>query len=90
MNFDPLSHASNTEVGLLVDNRMLAAQMLDLFKALSSPRHSFIVRIAADGALEWIERVDGPVIVHRREPGASALRRWSAPLLAALVPLRLL
>jgi putative cardiolipin synthase len=78
-NFDPRSARLNTEMGVVVESPPLAAR---LAVALDSglPRDAYELRLAANGALEW---VDGDTR-HDHEPGTGLFKRLWIGLLALL------
>jgi cardiolipin synthase C len=83
-NFDPRSALLNTELGFLIESPAMAGALQDamdgrLFDA------TYEVRLAPDGRrLQWVERVNGAVIVHDREPNSGPLQRGVIALLAML------
>lgn len=85
LNLDPRSQSLNTEVGVLVDSPVLAAEAATLFERMAGSAASFEVRLDADG-LAWIGHEPGESLVHRSEPDASLARRLALPWLAAFAP----
>ncbi|HEY9226554.1 MAG TPA: phospholipase D-like domain-containing protein, partial [Gemmatimonadaceae bacterium] len=73
-NFDPRSAQLNTEIGVVIDSPTMAQVMADVF-ASRIPTRAYRVRIAASGALEWVEQTDAGEVVHSREPHATWWRR---------------
>jgi len=67
-NFDPRSTHLNTEMGALIDSRELAEGTATIFEETVPPA-SYEVRLGKDGKLEWIERSEGEIKIHQREPG---------------------
>lgn len=73
-NFDPRSAHLNTELGFLIDNPRLAAQVVEAF-ALRIPQRSYRVLLDAQGQLEWHAGVGDPPQVLRSEPDTHWLER---------------
>jgi putative cardiolipin synthase len=82
-NLDQRSVALNTELGLIIESRNLA-QRLGTVMRDTVPGMAYEVKLGADGNLYWLERRDGQVIRHDREPGASLWRRTSVKVLSWL------
>jgi putative cardiolipin synthase len=82
-NFDPRSARLNTELGFVIDSPRLAEAGADLF-AFEVPGRAYEVGLSGSGALQWVERVDGGTIVHRREPGVSVWLRLAVWTLSKL------
>ncbi|MGE5803028.1 MAG: phospholipase D family protein [Gemmatimonadota bacterium] len=53
VNLDPRSLEQNTEVGVLVDSPVLAAEVANLFDQWASPALSYEVTRGPDGRLQW-------------------------------------
>ena len=84
MNFDNRSEHRNTEIGVLIESRELATEVLGLVDA---ERTSYRVRLAADGeSLEWVYLHDGQEAVWTDEPEASLARRVQVRFLWPFVP----
>src|SRR5690606_4198746 len=73
-NFDPRSVSLNTELGLIIDNPVLAGQIDDMFNS-DIARTAYEVRLTDDGTLYWIEQVGGQDVYHAREPGTTVWQR---------------
>ena len=82
-NFDPRSARLNTEMGFVIDSPTLARSIADSF-AREMPSRAYVVRLAADGGLEWVERVSGTEVIHRVEPGTTLLKRIGVNVLSWL------
>ncbi|HEY9279427.1 MAG TPA: phospholipase D family protein [Eoetvoesiella sp.] len=82
-NFDPRSARLNTEMGFVVDSPVLAQAIFDAFGG-HIPDHSYQVKLGKDDMLQWIERKDGKIIVHKIEPGTTALLRFGVDLMSLL------
>ncbi|MBS0557007.1 MAG: phospholipase D family protein [Proteobacteria bacterium] len=72
-NFDQRSVSLNTEMGFVIDSAEMAAASADMFRN-AVPENAYEVRLRGR-RLEWIERNDAAVIVHRREPGSTFWQR---------------
>jgi len=82
-NFDPRSAQLNTEMGFVIDSPALARRIETDFEQ-RIPENAYEVRLSESGALYWIERRDGQLLRHDREPGASLWRRAGVRLLSLL------
>lgn len=82
-NFDPRSMHLNTELGFLIESPTLARAVSNMFES-AIPARAYEVVLADDGRLNWIERTDGGRVVHREEPGTTALQRAGIRLLSLL------
>jgi putative cardiolipin synthase len=82
-NFDPRSVNLNTELGLIIDNPVLAGQIDDMFNS-DIARTAYEVRLTDDGTLYWIEQVGGQDVYHAREPGTTVWQRLGVSVLALL------
>ncbi len=82
-NFDPRSARLNTEMGFAIQSADIAHQIAEAFEGglLAS---AYRVRLADDGALEWVEQRGDETIVHRTEPGTSVWQRLLVRLLSVL------
>jgi putative cardiolipin synthase len=90
MNLDPRSAWLNTEGGLLIHGPDMAAQVTRYIEASLAPEQSYQVRIDPDSPpdaprLVWLDRRDGEVLNHGREPGAGFLRRWLIQLIGGFI-----
>jgi len=82
-NLDPRSARLNTEMGAVIDSEALAARLSGAFDG-AIPREAYEVRLAADGALEWVERANGAETVFTTEPHSGAMRRLWVQFLTLL------
>ena len=89
LNFDPRSAVHNTELGLFIRSRPLAAQMLRLAQVLRE-QGVWSVRAGAGGALEWHGEDDGVPTVLHTEPDASWWDRLMLELVAPFTPEQML
>src|SRR6266508_3808770 len=84
MNLDPRSNHLNTEIGLLVDDRRLAASGVDLFARMIASDASYSV-VLAEGALNWIGREGDRTVRYSSEPDTTLGQRMAAGLLSLFV-----
>lgn len=93
MNLDPRSQRWNTEVGVLVDSREIAEQVLALARIAMEPENSYHVVLEPQdhGAarLNWIATENGREVRHMSEP-AGSWRRFKATITDPLLPEELL
>ncbi len=83
MNFDPRSDALNTELGIVIESRELAKEVLRLMN-LDKLQSSYRVRLSPQaGDLEWIGIDDFQEVVRNDEPDAS---RWLRLYLQFVAP----
>ena len=85
MNFDQRSAELNTELGLIIDNPVMARQLDSLADAGES---AYQLRLSADGEdLEWVEDDgDGNQKVYREPPETTAWQRFMFHVLSPFVP----
>jgi putative cardiolipin synthase len=93
MNLDPRSQRWNTEVGVLVDSREVAQQVLALARIAMRPENSYRVVLEAQdhgtARLTWIASENGREARHMSEP-AGSWRRFKATITDPLLPQELL
>lgn len=82
-NFDPRSERLNTELGFVIDSPALAQLIADSM-ARSMSLQAYRVRLAEDGALQWVEQIGGNELVHDVEPGTTVWKRLGVSLLSML------
>ena len=83
-NFDERSALLNTEMGLLIDSPVLAANLVQAFDE-EVPRRAYEVRLApGNGGLDWIERTPTGEQHYATEPTVGLLRRATVRLLSFL------
>lgn len=82
-NFDPRSINLNTELGFVIDSETLAERIRDAF-VNNIPQSAYEVRFDDRGRIQWLERRGDEVIIHRREPNTSLLKRAGIFLLSIL------
>ncbi|WP_345777363.1 phospholipase D family protein [Lysobacter sp. MMG2] len=74
-NVDPRSKNLNTEMGVLFDDPVMAAQVRAEYLRLADPDFSYRVSRMQDGALCWLDGTQTSAVVLDREPDAGLLRR---------------
>ena len=90
MNLDPRSRTQNTELGVFVESRELAREMLRVIDA-NRDTSAYRVRRAPSGELQWLARDgDQGETVHNSEPESTFWLRLHNLLLGLLVPEQLL
>jgi cardiolipin synthase C len=82
-NLDQRSASLNTEMGLVIESPVLAAQIASAF-AEDIPGRSYRVSLSESGALQWTERHENGATVHTSEPGTSVWKRIGVALMALL------
>lgn len=82
-NFDPRSVEHNTEIGLVVDSPVIAAQVSRAFDVVTAPENAYRVVLAGE-RLRWEAVRDGRFEVLAREPDAGFWRRTGAWLARVL------
>lgn len=82
-NFDPRSAHLNTELGFVIESRKLA-EILDTWFDEQVPLVAYELVLDAKDDLEWIERNDGVLTVHRQEPETGLFRRTMVFILSKL------
>ena len=83
-NLDPRSANLNTEMGVLFDDRAIAADVQAEYLRLTGPALSYWVSRDRDGELRWLDRASSPVATLEHEPDTSRGQRAVAWLLAWL------
>ncbi len=76
-NLDPRSSDLNTEMGLLVDNMQLAAQVVSMFDEVADGNDSYLLRINKTNisAVEWVSQTDSNEVVFTSDPDVGWWRR---------------
>ncbi|HBS64014.1 MAG TPA: phospholipase D family protein [Stenotrophomonas sp.] len=77
-NLDPRSAYLNTEMGVLFDDPVLAAQLRAEYLRLASPTQSYWVALDAHGQVRWLDRAAQPPHWLYREPDTGLWLRVSA------------
>jgi len=67
-NVDPRSKDLNTEMGVVFDDAVLAAQLRDEYLRLTTPSLSYQVYRNEEGALRWVDGTQTPPVVMTHEP----------------------
>ena len=83
-NFDQRSALLNTEMGLVIDSRVLAQRLADSFDR-QVPVVAYEVRFGPDGTrLQWIEHTPSGERRHDTEPGTGWWDRFKVDVLSGL------
>ncbi|EGF30822.1 Putative cardiolipin synthase YmdC [Oxalobacteraceae bacterium IMCC9480] len=90
LNLDARSARTNTEMGLVIDSPVLAAEIDGLLRA-DHDESVYRLRLSArTGALEWVATDDGVEVVYSSEPDVSGLLEFGLWMLSPLAPEELL
>ncbi len=89
MNLDPRSRTQNTELGVFIESRELAAEMQRVIR-ISRVQNAYRVRQDSDGQLQWVAVDDDKEVVLHSEPESSLWQRLQNALLRGFVPEQLL
>ena len=84
MNFDQRSMHLNTEIGLIIDSDVLAAQLATRFAAMVAPENAYHLGIDRSAKLHWTTVQDGTEVRLDAEPARSVLDKWQVGTLAWL------
>ena len=84
MNMDGRSERHNTELGLLIDSPVLAAEVTEMFHA-GAQASTYRLRLTAEDRIEWLADEDDATVVHAQEPGQSAALALKLAILSAIV-----
>jgi cardiolipin synthase C len=83
-NFDPRSALLNTEMGLVIESRVLAQRLVAFFDA-EVPMAAYEVRLIPESSdLEWLEQTSSGVKRYDTDPGTSWFLRREVDLLSIL------
>jgi putative cardiolipin synthase len=82
-NFDPRSAKLNTEMGFVIESPALARQIDTAFRS-RVPIDAYEVCLSDKGQIYWIERREGELVRHDREPGTSVWQRTLVRFLSVL------
>ena len=77
LNLDPRSIDINTEMGLMIDNSLLANELADQFFT-TLPTLTYRVTENDQGYLRWTATIDGKEVVETSEPQASIWLKFKA------------
>ena len=84
-NFDPRSRDLNSEIGLVVTDKVFAAQVVEEMNRDFDPANSYRLFLTEKGKLRWeIKNPDGSITIYKHDPGASIWRRMGARVLSWL------
>ncbi|GAA3923704.1 phospholipase D family protein [Luteimonas lutimaris] len=83
-NLDPRSAYLNTEMGVLFEDRDIAAAVRDEYRRLAGPALSYEVVRGEDGKTQWLDRSRDPPLVLHREPQTTAWQRATARMIGWL------
>ena len=83
-NLDPRSAYLNTEMGVLFDDPVLAAQLREEYLRLSGPDLSYYLYLDSDGKLRWLDRARRPPAGYVVEPDTTWLQRATARVISWL------
>ena len=84
-NIDPRSELLNTEIGIMVDSKELAKQMIELFNRSASLKNSFHLQIdSTNDRLDWLTSEKNKPTHYFREPKVSLLRKLGVFILGLL------
>ena len=90
MNFDPRSATQNTEIGIIVQSEVLAAQVLKLGETLRQQGAWRLRRVPLTDRVEWVGGPPGSERVLDTDPDTTFWDRALPTLLAPLLPESLL
>jgi len=84
-NFDPRSRDLNSEIGLVVTDKVFATQVVEEMNQDFDPANSYRLFLTEKGKLRWeIKNPDGSFTIYKHDPGASIWRRMGARMLSWL------
>ncbi|WP_313254651.1 phospholipase D family protein [Stenotrophomonas acidaminiphila] len=83
-NLDPRSAYLNTEMGVLFDDPVLAAQLREEYLRLSGAELSYYLYLDSDGNLRWLDRARTPPAGYVVEPDTTWLQRATARVISWL------
>jgi len=82
-NFDPRSRDLNSEIGLVVSDKVFAGQVVKEMEKEFDPANSYRLFLTEKGKLRWeIKNPDGSLTIYKRDPGASIWKRMGARILS--------
>ncbi len=84
-NLDPRSVALNTEMGIIIDNAALAAQMREAFEHVVA-QNAYTVVLGGDGDLRWLDPAMPGSEPMAHEPKTSWWQRFVVGALSLIVP----
>jgi putative cardiolipin synthase len=83
-NLDPRSANINTEAGLYVDSRVLAAQLLEYMEDARRPENAYRVELDESGELVWTTREDGVEVQYDVDPHSTWGQRMMSRFIGIL------
>ena len=84
-NFDPRSRDLNSEIGLVVTDKVFAAQVVAEMNQDFDPANSYRLFLNEKGKIRWeIKSPDGTLTIYKHDPGASIWKRMGARILSWL------
>jgi putative cardiolipin synthase len=83
-NLDPRSANINTEMGLYVEDRELAAQLADYMDEGVQPENAYRVTLDKDGDLTWQVQKDGLSAIITNEPDTTFWQRFMSGFIKVL------
>lgn len=85
-NLDPRSVALNTEMGLIIENKILAARLSETFERTVAD-NAYRVFLTPEGDLRWQEKqLDGELVTYDSEPATTWWQRFVTGTLSYIVP----
>ena len=84
MNFDQRSMHLNTEIGLIIDSPLLAAQISSRFDAMTQPENAYRLLLTPQNRIVWLTQEKGKRIEYLTEPARSDWQRIEADTLSLL------
>ena len=86
LNLDPRSVELNTEMGLVIYDSHLGAQIGDMADELLAAKASWRIDLDENGRLTWTGEENGRTVIHTSEPHTSFLRKLVV-FIASLLPI---
>jgi putative cardiolipin synthase len=83
-NFDPRSRFINTEIGIMVDSPVLAAELATFMDAGAAPGSAFRLSLDEKGDIVWTAEADGATVTYRTDPDTSVWRRFLIDIVGLL------
>ncbi|GMR16191.1 MAG: phospholipase D family protein [Gammaproteobacteria bacterium] len=84
-NIDPRSECLNTEIGIMVNSKVLAKQAIELFNRSSSLENSYQLQLnKTDNKLVWLTNEKGQELRYYDEPETSFIKRLAVFIISLL------
>ena len=83
-NLDPRSADLNTEMGVVFDDRAIAAALREEYLRLAGPAFSYWVYQRPDGSVAWLDRAATPPAAVDRAPDTGTMQRATAKVVGWL------